>query len=187
MKLLTKLGLVAFLASGMSFSAQAIEITPTSGTSVAPGATRWSGNQTSQSQINAAISGILGSSTELYKQNVGGAEEKALAGSYTTTFDSNDPEDALIKYVSGDIVGGTAFLLVKDGNHSPAWYLFNLTALGWNGIADIEVNNFWPAGGAISHVTLYGTRGSSVPDGGTTLALLGMAIGSLGLLRRKIS
>ena len=110
MKLLRKLGLVAFLASGMSFSAQAIEITPISGVL---GTTRWVGNQTSQSDIDVAISGILGSSTELYRQNVGGAEEKALAGSYTTTFDSNDPKDALIKYVSGDIVGATAYLLLR--------------------------------------------------------------------------
>lgn len=184
MKLLTNLGLVTSLVAGLSFSAHAIVITPTSG---ALGTTRWVGPETGQPAIDAAISGILGSSTELYKQNVGGAEEGLLAANYITTFNSTDPENALIKYVSGNIIGATAYLLLKDGNNNPGWYLFNLTALGWNGTADIAANGFWPDQGSISHVSLYGTRGSSsVPDGGTTLALLGMAIGSLGLLRRKI-
>lgn len=183
MKLLTKLSLVTSLVAGLSFSAHAIVIIPTSGVL---GTTRWEGPETGQTQIDAAISGILGSSTELYKQNVGGAEEGLLTASYITTFSSND-QNALIKYVSGNIIGATAYLLLKDGNNNPGWYLFNLTALGWDGKADIAANGFWPNQGSISHVSLYGTRGSSVPDGGTTLALLGMAIGSIGLLRRKLA
>jgi hypothetical protein len=40
---------------------------------------------------------------------------------------------------------------------------------------------------AWSHIAFYGTRtGTSVPDGGLTLALIGFAMTGLGLLRRKL-
>jgi hypothetical protein len=183
MKTITKLSLATVLALGMTFSAQALSITPAT-------ANIATGNQTSQSQINTAIAPLIGSATELYKQNVGGPEVGSLAGSYTTTFNNTplDPADATITYNGGSIVGPTAYLLVKDGNQTPAWYLFDLTALGWDGIDTLNLTDFWPANGAISHVTLYGTTGpgTSVPDAGSTLALLGCAIGSIGLIRRKL-
>lgn len=145
----------------------------------------WTGNQTSQAEINTAIAGYLGSSVELYKQNVLGSEVGALAGSYETTFYNtpSDPSGALIHYVGGAYVGPTAFLLVKDGNHSPAWYLFNLTDFGWNGTADLVLSNFWPAQGAISHVTLYGTQ--AVPEPATMLILGVGLIGLAGYSRKK--
>jgi hypothetical protein len=132
------------LAAGMAFNAEALTITP--GTLATA-----TGNQTSQSQINTAIAPIIGSASLLYKQDVGGPETGSLAGSYETTFYNTalDPKDALIDYVGGPIVAGTAWLLVKDGNNSPAWYLFNLTTLGWNGTDDLNINNFWPGNGAI--------------------------------------
>lgn len=185
MKTLTKLSLATMLALGMAFSAQALSITPTSGVL---NTTRWEGTQNSQSQINTAIAPIIGAATERYKQNAGGSEEGSLAGSYATSFSPNagDASGATITYSGGTSVGPNAYLLVKDGNHSPAWYLFNLTALGWNGTAQLDLSGFWTAQGAISHVTLYGGGGTTtVPDAGGTLALLGLAIGTLGLARRK--
>lgn len=181
MKLFTKSAL-AVLAAGMTLGAQALEITPAT-------LQQWTGDQNNQSQINTAIAPIIGSAGQLYKQNVGGSEEGSLAGSYETTFSntSNDPQDALIHYVGGPIVGGTAWLLVKDGNQSPAWYLFKLT--DWDGMEDLVLKGFWPANGAISHVTLYGEEepGRSVPDAGSTLALLGVCITTLGYARRRLS
>ncbi len=181
------IGAAMLMVLGTAFQAQALPITPTSGVL---NTSRWVGNDTEQPEIDDAIDGILGASVELYKQNVGGSESGALAGSYVTTFSNSaaDPSDALIDYISGSFVGPTAYLLVKDGKQTPAWYLFNLTLLGWNGTDDLVLSGFWPAQGSISHVTLYGTTSTNrVPDGGMTISLLGSALVGLGLLRRRFA
>jgi PEP-CTERM motif-containing protein len=167
----------------LTFGAQAHALPITIDPAIAPFAIM-TGDNPSQSVIDAAISSTLGSSVELYKQNVGGSEVGALASSYETAFYNtpSDPSDATISYVGGDIVGPTAFLLVKDGNQEPAWYLYNLTSLGWNGMDDLVLENFWPDQGAISHVSLYGTR--SVPEPATML-LFGTGILCLGMFGRK--
>jgi hypothetical protein len=179
---LRQFGIAALAAVALTSVATALTITPST-VAVA------TGNQTSESQIDAAILGSLGGSTELYKQDVGSASDVGtLAGSYETTFANLplDPAEATITYVGGPIVGPTAFLLVKDGSQIPAWYLYNLTAapLSWNGTETIYLTGFWPNDGAISHVTLYG--GGSVPDGGITIAMLGMGFCVLEFVRRRI-
>jgi hypothetical protein len=169
---------VIFGVLALAAQAQALVITPTTDSPL-------TGPETSQSDIDDAIASTLGSSTELYKQDVGGSESGSLAGSYETTFSNTeqDPSDALIEYVGGDIVGPTAFLLIKDGNQDPAWYLFNLTDLGWTGVEDLELSGFWPDQGAISHVALYGGT-TTVPEPGTLL-LLGSGLIGLALFGRK--
>jgi len=146
----------------------------------------YTGDDTSQAVIDSIVLGITGYSHPLYKATPGSpvAEEGVLAGSYETVFD-DDNSDAVIEYVAGDIVGPIAYLLVKDGRQQPAWYLFNLTGLGWDGMEKIEVQGFWPNQGEISHVSLYGNR-TGVPDGGTTMMLVGMAMIGLGALRRVL-
>lgn len=173
------------LAAGLACSAFALDINPLSGTL---NVTRWEGDQTSQAQIDATIAAFLGSATFQYKQDQGGGESGALAGSYNTVFlnTPTDPSGATITYTGGAVLADTRFLLVKDGNATPAWYLFNLTALGWNGTDTLNLANFWPNQGAISHVSLYG-GGTSVPDSGTTVALLGASLLALGMLRRRFS
>jgi hypothetical protein len=180
-KLLTAVALALVLA----VPAQALTITPTSGSL---GTTRYQGNETGQAFIDAVIGPIIApaSTTPLYKATPGSpvAEDGVLAGSYSTVFSntSSDPSNATITYIAGPYVGPTAWALVKDGNNSPAWYLFNLTALGWNGTALLEFQDFWPAQGAISHVSLYG--GSVVPDGGSMVMLLGLGLMGLAGVRR---
>lgn len=188
LKTITKLA-AAIAAFSFVSATQALTITPLPGVS-SPGVTQTAtGNQTSQALIDTAILPYIGSATQLYKQDVGaGSDTGTFASSYKTTFANSaaDPSDALIQYVSGpSIISNPVYLLVKDGNHSPAWYLF--TIAGWNGIESLDIQDFWPAGGAISHVTLYGTQGSRVPDGGATVALLGVGLVGLGMMRRKIS
>jgi hypothetical protein len=142
------------------------------------------GNQTSQAQIDVVIAGALGTSIEIYKQNVGAGESGSFASSYKTTFSNSatDPEDALIEYVGGAVASAT-HLLVKDGNQEPAWYLFAIS--GWNGIESISLENFWPQQGAISHVTLYGGGTTTrVPEPGT-MGLLGAGLLAFGFMRRR--
>ena len=177
-KQILAIGLSSIFA--LSASATTIIITPET-------ISHWSGNENSTPAINTAIASMIGSAEELYKQEVGGAESGGLAGSYEVNFSpSTDPSGATITYTGGDVVGPTAFLLVKDGKNEPAWYLFDLTELGFVGTQTLELKNFWPGEGAISHLTLYGGRGSQVADVGSSMALLGMALMGLGAVRRKM-
>ncbi len=155
------------------------------------GTNYWTGDQISVPSINAIIFGIMGTEyTELYKSNHSkgysqGIDEGSLAGSYNTIFDNtiNDPTEATIGWNNGTPhILPIAYLLVKDGKATPAWYLFKLN--NWDGQDSIELLNFWPGpGGAISHVSLYG-KSTSVPEP-TTLLLLGSGLLALGILRRK--
>jgi hypothetical protein len=167
------------LLSFAPFAANAVLIiTPSTGSPL-------TGDDTSQAVINTVIAGDLGGSVLLYKKDAGSlAETGSFASSYNTAFNSeSDPSDATITYVGGSPVMSATHLLVKDGNHSPAWYLFDLS---WNGTETIWVHDFWPKGGAISHVTLYGrgTTTTQVPEPGT-MGLLGAGVLVFGFLRRR--
>jgi hypothetical protein len=173
--------------------AQAVIITPATGV-------KWTTNDTSELTA-AEVAGIVGYAGVLeilYKSNVEGGEEEPFAGSYSTAFlnTSGDPADAKITYDGPSaITGSPLYLLVKDGNHEPAQYIFDLNdldldnnpataAYSWNGLDELYLQDFWPSKGAISHVSIYRGTGTSVPDGGATVALMGLALGGLSLSRR---
>ena len=161
--LLTIVALAFASLAAVESRAAALIITPTSTVAL-------TGNQTSQSQIAAAIASTLGSSTERYKANVGVpvSESGSASAYYETTFSNTatDPEDAYIAWVGPLAIKALgSFLLVKDGNQTPAWYLFNLSNLGWTGNQDLDIQDFWPGNGSISHVTLYGTETVTPPPG----------------------
>lgn len=180
-RMINKLALTAVFAAGLALNANALLITPTS-------SPRWSGNVPNNINAND-VEDITGTSTELsllYKDNVGGAEEGPLAGSYSTSYNpADEPEDGAITYDGGAFVTGTPiYLVIKDGDHDPRWYIFDIS--GWNGKETITFEDFWSGQGAISHVGIYGAGSTSVPDAGSSVALLGLALTSLGLFRRKL-
>ncbi|MBL1277467.1 MAG: PEP-CTERM sorting domain-containing protein [Ectothiorhodospiraceae bacterium] len=119
----------------------------------------------------ADISTILGVSVDLlYKDNHEGSEE-GMANfmmSYETTYSNTmgDPSDALIEYISGDVITDANWLLVKDGDHDPIWYLFDISM--WDGLEDIMMIGFWPDKGAISHVSIFdGDTTTRIPEPGS--------------------
>ena len=181
MKSMKKLALAALMAVGMALNANALLITPSS-------APQWSGDLPKNPNADdvEAITGTSANLTVAYKQDFGGGEE-GMGGSYDTSFSpALDPNNATITYTGGSYITGTPiYLLVKDGNHTPRWYIFDIS--GWNGTETINLEGFWASGGAISHVSIYNPGGTSVPDAGSSLALLGLALTSIGFLRRKLA
>ncbi|MES2439842.1 MAG: hypothetical protein V4584_12270 [Verrucomicrobiota bacterium] len=85
-------------------------------------------------------------------------------------------------------VTGYQFVLTKYGNESWVW------ELGINEIFVVpqtfsDSNN---SGGGLSHYSVFNSRpgtggGGGVPDGGTTIACLGMALLGLGSMRRLVA
>lgn len=133
--------------------------------------------------LNANVEGF-DSSNEAYKSDedgdATGTDSGTFANSYSTEFSNpvGDPMDATISWDGGSIISDAAWLLVKDGNNAPVWYLFNIS--GWDGMMDIVLTGFWPGTGAISHVSVY-----AVPEPGM-LALFGLGVlGALVSRRRK--
>jgi hypothetical protein len=129
------------------------------------------GTQTGQGAIDAAIDLLVPnlSSTEIYKQDVGGGESGVAAAYYTTTV-NGDASGATIDWVGPNLYT-PLYTLVKDGNQVPAWYLYSIS--GWNGQTDdLVFSGFWPAQGAISHISLYGPSGSTVVPEPLTAGLM---------------
>ena len=79
-------------------------------------------------------------------------------------------------------IGGTfTYLFAKYDGQNDASQVWNISGL--TGV--ITIPAFGPGGYGLSGWTLFGPAGG-VPDGGTTVMLLGAALGALGMARRYI-
>lgn len=184
-----------FLLFNITFFALATLFTQAYALPITPGMELMSGSENSQSAIDAVLTASgydVGPAFELYKNEVGVGEFGAFAGSYQTVFSNtpDDPSEATISWTGGAIIDNP-FLLVKDGRNDISWYLFDLRpydsilrpfGLGWDGMDDLVLSNFWPDQGGISHVTLYGRN--PVPEP-ATMMLLGLGLIGLAGIGRK--
>lgn len=160
--------LSAVFALGIGAAAQAYTVTPSGGDATLVGTTDDPSGAAGTDAL-LALAGLT-SADLLYKQDVGGPESGGFASSYETTFSNtpSDPEDALIDYISGASIDcPDCYLLVKDGNQTPAQYLFNIS--NWNGTDDISIQDFWVGNGAISHVSIYSAPGDTVDTTDVTI------------------
>lgn len=104
---------------------------------------------------------------------------------YSTTFNGDQSGATITWDMSAQyyIACPSCYLVVKDGNHVPAQYVFDIS--GWNGQETLNLSNFWPANGAISFVTIYN---NAAMDGGGSVAMVpeaetyGMMLAGLGLV-----
>ena len=174
--------LAVLLVAGMASNAAAILF-------LGPANADWTGDDVA-ALTPAQVATEAKSECELmlsYKMNVGGSAEGLYADSYTTEFFNTptDPDAFVLTWNSSeDTISNARYLLVKDGNQEPAWYLFDITTI-WDGQQEIQGLGFWPNEGAISHVSLYSC--TSVADGGATLVLLGLSALAFSAARRKMT
>lgn len=169
-----------------SLSTQAILLSPTDATSDGNVGNVYGPSNCEPDCINDLFLTSYQKDEELYKndfvENAPGKESAYFSVSYTLNWnDPLDPTGGVLRWVLGTayIVCGECYVAVKDGNHDPRCYFFDLSNL-WNGQEELVFRNFWSqGGGAISHITIWGTPAIKVSEPGT-LGLLGLGV--LGLL-----
>ena len=119
----------------------------------------------------------------LFKQNSDGSTEGDFGQYFTVSIVGNTATISWNLTGSGFTLDG---VLIKDGNVQGSGHLYRFygvsadeTLIGSGTVTfDDPVRD-------ISHISFFGSPGGNgVPDGGTTVMLLGAALGSLGMARR---
>jgi hypothetical protein len=105
-------------------------------------------------------------------------EAGPFAPSYQTLFSQTPsfPENALIAFGGGPAIASSSlFLYVRDSGDTPAFYIYDLLAHGWNGVDNLSLSGFWPGAGAIAQVKIVGIAATTVAEP-TTVPLLVMGV-----------
>jgi hypothetical protein len=118
----------------------------------------------------------------LFKKNNDGTTDGTFGQYFTVSISGN------VSTISWDLTGSGFTLdgvFIKDGVASPHNLLYRFYGVSADetlvGSGTVTFNN--PIKN-ISFVEFFGSPGGSVPDGGTTVMLLGTALGALGMVRR---
>jgi PEP-CTERM motif len=126
----------------------------------------------------------------VYKQNYGAMTDLGNGAPYYSTTFSGAASGATISWEGPLFIDcPSCYLVVKDGNHQPYAYIFDISS--WDGQGTLNLSGFWRGPGAISYVAIYNDAynggGSLVPEA-DTYAMLLAGLGLVGFAaRRKIS
>lgn len=174
-------------------------VSPTSGSL---GSTRWEVTNNNSALSPADVTGIVNVQNLVLRYKYDGASSGTHSSSYTTTFSNsaNDPKDFDITWSTQNplsyINDTRVFLVVKNGNHNPNQYIFEISRTGgilnpgWDGKSTIQGRGFWLNGGAISHIAIFGNQiprpsdGPFVPEP-ATIALFATGLVCLAFRRQR--
>jgi hypothetical protein len=128
---------------------------------------------------------LPGTSQFLFKMNNDGTTEGAFGQYFTVNMVSGNTWD-----ISWNLTGSGFTLdgaLIKDGNVQGTGMLYRFYGVSADettiGSGTVTFND--PVRN-ISHISFFGSPGGQVPDGGTTVMLLGAALSTLGVARRYL-
>ena len=199
-RVLLALMVVAVFAGNVS--AAIVVITPTTEVKWTGDATGMGGNNGIYAELKDNHNIVLSNADIQYKADAPSEEDGPFQDFYSTAFNaSNDPHTAVISWDGPAWLAGAQYLLVKNGNSTPAWYLFDLQDLRdvlvddtvvanyqWDGKDTLRIENFWPntegTEGRISHVAIFGGT-HAIPEP-TSLAIWAViAAGGAAVAARK--
>jgi hypothetical protein len=185
--------LAGVLLALLSFQSHALLVSPSDCNTTFTCITSTSTSAFDASDV-ASLFGVADNLDLYFKIDIdSGGETGLFAGSYTASsiLPSGDESGLSINYDSGPVIScPDCYLVVKDGNHSPSQYLFDISE--WGGLDVLSLSGFWEGvGGSISHVAIFGvddpsTRISHLPVP-ASVWLFGTALmGFVGFSRRRI-
>jgi hypothetical protein len=180
-KTLTRVGLAAVLALGMTFSANALTLTDAGVVGTVEPGTENSSVANEVIWANYLLS-LAANQTTSFDANSSGSAENYKTGptDYNGTLTGGTQ-------ISGSTdVSGYTYVLAKYDGQNAGYVLFNVADYG-NTIPSTSASiwlNEQSEGYNLSHFTGFG--GNGVPDGGATMLLLGAALSALGFANRKL-